>query len=381
MPNWLDGERIDTLRVQLINPTDYGYVGSVKVTDASITEGYYTDTRVQGTIDVLDADNYVPLSMIRLIHEADFSNGEHYKKVLGTFFAMRSKDTWKSGSLVTRFELKSVLYGMSKDISPLSLVFAKGSFAQAAYNDICNRCNRKRRWIKGANNKRFAKNLVLELGDDRLTWLHRLASVTTNRVDCDENGYVTMSAYIPPSRRTPKMKLPYNSPLVLASGIDRESDFMEVPMRAIVTWEHSYDVLVEDGVYKSNAKDSDGVQHYKGEKKYKKKKERATIVDYAEVDAGNQAHINRRGFRVASWHSEDDLGDSQAVAQALAKAYLDEESKPTVTWKLTTRWFEVYQGDVLSWKPSDSEAYRKVLVTDCDKNLSNFTISLELKEV
>lgn len=376
----MDGERIDHLRVECINPIDYTHVGWLSATGATITEGYYTDTRIQGTARVLDAEDFTPLSMVRLIHEADFRGGEHYRSVLGTFFAMRSSDSWKSGAHETELELKSVLYGMSKDPAPYEMTLAKGSFAKDAFNDICNHCNRKR-LSDGANNKKFGKNETLELGDTRLSWLHQLANLSGNRLDCDEMGLVTLTKYLSPSGRAPSMKLPYNSPLVLASGISRDSDFMEVPMRAIVTWEHSYDASIPDGVYKSDYTDSDGVFHAKGSKKYKKKTEKKRIIDWADVSTGNQAHINRRGFRVATWHAEDDLGDSKATAQAMAKAYIEQESIPSVKWSIETRWFEVNEGDVIEWKPSDEEPYRKVLVTDVDKDLFTYRISLVLKEV
>ena len=379
--DWKDGERRDVLRVQMVNPTNYGSLGYLKVTGASITESYNSDTRIQGTISALDADNYVPLSMIRLIHEADFSNGEHYRKVLGTFFAMRSRDTWRSGAQTTEFQLKSVLYGMANDYAPFDMTIAAGATTQAAFNNICSKCKRKRLWVSGANDKKFAKNRLLEAGDSYLSWLHQLANMTRNRIDCDERGRVTISKYIAPSKRSPSMRLAFNSKLVLSSGIVRESDEMEVPGRSIVTWEHEYEVQVKDGTYKINYTDPDGVYHPEGSDKFITKIERKTITDYADVDDGNQAHIARRGFRVAQWHSMDDLGDSKATAQEYAKSFLEEDSKPTVTWGVSTRWFEINEGDVISWKPSEDEPYRKVLVMNADKDLFAFTMYLELKEV
>lgn len=382
MPNWYDGERRDTIKARCVDPITFENLGWLTITGATITEGYYTDTRIQGTVTALDAEQYVPLSAIRLIHEADFHNGEHYVQTLGTFFAVRSNDNWKNGAHLTEFELKSVLYGMSKDPAPYEMTLAEGSMTKAAFLDICDHCNRKKRqWVDGANNKKFTKNHVLALGDSRLSWLHQLADMTENRIDCDASGAVIMSKYTAPSKRTAKMSLAYNSTLVISSGIVRESNFMEVPMRAIVTWEHSYKTQVPDGTYKSSYTDSKGVTHTAGSAKYKEKTERKTIISWADVDAGNQAHINRRGYRIASWHSEEDLGESEATAQKKAKEYLSEESKPTVNWEVTTRWFEVHEGDILRWKPSDSEDYRKVLVSAAEKNLFNFTIKLTLKEV
>ena len=382
MPTWTDGERRDVLRVQMVNPTNYGHLGYLNVTSASITEAYNSDTRIQGTITALDAnETYIPLAMIRLIHEAEFSNGEHYRRILGTFFAIRSRDTWRSGAQETEFELKSVLYGMQDDLAPFDMTIAKNSTAQAAFNAVCSKCNRPRLWITGANNKRFAKNRTLEAGDSYLSWLHQLANMAGNRLDCDERGRVIMEPYTAPSKRSAKMRLAFNSSLVLASGFSRSSNEAETPGRSIVTWEHEYTVKVKDGTYALDTTDKDGVFHSKGSTKYTTKKERKTITDYADVTSGNAAHISRRGFRVSEWHALDDLGDSKSTAQAKAKSYLASDSKPTVTWSIQTRWFEVYEGDVIAWKPSQDEPYRNCLVTDADKDLFAFTINLSLKEV
>lgn len=380
MPNWLDGERIDRLKVKCVNPNNYGHVGWLTVTGATLTEGYYTDTRIQGTVTAIDAEQYVPLSMIRITHEATFSNGERYSQLLGTFFAIRSRDVWKSGTHLTEFELKSVLYGMEKDFAPKDLTIASGAMTQAVFNDICKECRRSKTFVDG-NDKRFSKNVVLAAGDSYLSWLHQLAEKSGNRLDCTQDGRVWMAKYIAPSKRDAKMKLAYNSPLVLAAEVSRSSDEMTVPSRAIVTWEHSYKTQVPDGTYKSAYTDSKGVTHAAGSTKYKEKTERKTITSYADVDAGDQAHILRRGYRVSTWNSLDDLGDSVSKAQEKAKEYLAEGSKPTVNWDLQTRWFEVYEGDVIKWKPSDSEPYRKCLVTGTEKNLFTFTIKLTLKEV
>lgn len=381
MPNWIDGERRDTVKVQCVNPTNYGHVGWLSVSGATLTESYYSDTRIQGTVTALDASQYVPLSMLRIIHEATFSNGETYRRTLGTFFAIRSSDTWKSGAQVTDFELKSVLYGMSDDICPFDYTIGKGALAQGVYNAICGDCARPRLWVSGANNKRFEKNVVLEAGDSHLSWLHQLADMSGNRVDCDELGRVTMAKYTPPSHVSPKMKLPFNSPLVLASGISRRSNEMEVPSRSIVTWEHEYETKVVDGKYKSDYTDQGGVFHRKGDPREVTKTERKTVTEFADVVAGNPASLGRRGFRVASWHSMDDMGDSKATAQQYARSFLAEESQPTTTWDISTRWWEVGAGDVINWKPSESEPYRKALVQNIDKDLLNFTMRITLKEV
>lgn len=374
MPNWLDGERRDVVRCELVSPSGYGHVGWLDgVTAVRVTEGYESDTRINATVTTIAPETYVDLAMVRLIHVATFATGETWRETLGTFFAMRDADTWQHGGAETTFQLRSVLYGMADDLAPLEMTIAKGSTASAAFARICQACKRPRLWVDGANDKRFTANRVMEAGQSYLSWLHQLANATGNRLDVDPMGRVTMSRYTRPRARAAGMRLAWNSPLVLASGIRRETNAAEVPSRAVVTWEHEKQVRVRDGTYTSGAN--------KGRPRYKEQTVRSTITAFADVPAGSPAHIDRRGYRVATWHAEDDLGESQATAQQRAAQYLDAEDDPRVTWEVPARWFDVHEGDVIAWLPPGETSYRKCLVHNLDRDLRDYTQTITLKEV
>lgn len=376
MPNWKDGERRDYLTVEMLHPITFERLGWLKgVTGATVTEDYYSDTRVAATVSTIEPDSYVDLALLRIWHEARFADGEVWREEIGTFFALRSDDEWVSGVHQTTFDCKSMLYGMSQDLAPKKLTIKKGGKTKAAFETICKECKRRRKWIS-ANDKTFGKNTDFDAGKSYLSRLHELADASGNRVDVTSDGYVTFSKYVRPAKRDPSMSLAWNSYLVLASGINMSTNDMEVTSRAIVTWKHDYKVKVRNGVYKTNSG-----SHHKGDPKYKEKTAHKDVTAWADVPTGNRAHIDRRGFRVSSWHSEDDLGDSQALAQKKAKEYLAEEDEPIVTWSVPCRWFDVHEGNILRWLPPDETAYRKVLVQSVERDLWHYSQTLTLKEV
>lgn len=356
--NWLDEERRDILTVQLVTPSGYSSVGWLEgVTGGTITDDHDTDTRIAATITTIAPETYVDLAMMRLWHEARFADGESSSELLGTFFALRTSESWKSGTNSVTFDLKSALYGLSSDVAPVPKTLAKNSLARAAFESVCKDCKRPFAW--NGNNKRFTANKVLEAGKTELSRLHELAALSGNRLDVDEQGRLTFSKYVQPKNRTAVMSLEHDSALVLASGISRSTDEMEIPSRAIVTWNHSQSVKV----------------------KGKTTTQQKAITAFADVASGAHSSLGRRGFRVATYHQEDDLGTSTALAQQMARKYLDAEDDISVTWTVPCRWFPIKAGECIRWLPPDADEYRKCLVTRVERNLTTFTQTLTLREV
>lgn len=359
MPNWLDSERRDILTVQLVTPSGYSSIGWLEgVTGGSITDDHDTDTRIAATVSTIAPETYVDLAMMRLWHEARFSNGESETELLGTFFALRTSERWESGASTVTFDLKSALYGLSSDIAPVPKTLAKNSLARAAFESICKDCRRPYVWAN-ANNKRFTANKVLEAGKAELSRLHELAALSGNRLDVDAQGRLTFSKYVQPKDRTAVLSLEHSSALVLASGISRSTDEMEIPSRAIVTWNHSQRVRV----------------------KGKSTTQQKAITAFVDVADGAHSSIGRRGYRVATYHQEDDLGASTALAQQMARKYLDAEDDVSVTWTVPCRWFPIKAGECVMWLAPDAGEYRKCLVTRVERNLTTFNQTLTLREV
>lgn len=367
--DWTAGERRDRLVVALVDPISYATVGYLsEVTGGSIVENYESDTRIAGTVETIAPESYVDLSMMRLVHEARLGS-ETYRETLGTFFALRSSGSTRNGAHRVTYDLKSVLYGMEEDYAPQDLTLGKGAQASAAFARICGLCSRRRRWVDG-NDTRWTKAWTLEAGDTYLSWLHQLASKSSNRLEVSTSGLVTMERYVRPSQREPLMRLAWNSPLVTSGGITDYTNEMEVPSRAIVTWEHEVTSRVRVGTYTSGA--------HKGQPRYREKTDHVTVTGWADADAGSRSSIGRRGYRVSTWHQEDDLGAGKAAAEERARQYLQREDDVITRWEVPCYWFPVHEGDVLLWRPQDG-SWVRVLVTDVMRDLSNWTQTLTLR--
>lgn len=369
--DWESGERRDRLVVALVDPTSYAAVGYLgEVVGGSVVENYESDTRIAGTVSTLAPDTHVDLSMMRLIHEARLGS-ETYRETLGTFFALRSSGSTRNGHRRASYDLKSVLYGMEEDHAPQDLTMASGTLASAAFDTICKRCQRRRQWQ--GNDTRWTKAWTLEAGDAHLSWLHQLASRSSNRLDVTTSGLVSMGRYVAPRDREPLMRLAWNSPLVTSAEITDTTNEMEVPSRAIVTWEHEVTAKVRVGTYTSGSR--------KGQARYEERTDMVTVTGWADAPAGSRSSIGRRGYRVSTWHREDDLGAGRAAAEERAKRYLAQEGDVVRRWDATTFWFPLHAGDVLLWRPRELDSHVKVMVTDVTKDLTSWTMRVSMKEV
>lgn len=352
MPDWTDTEITHRVTCQMRDPVSLASRGWLEITGATVSEGYYSDTRIGGTVTSIASDDYVDLAMLQLHHSAMFRDGSVFNETLGTFFVDAAPQSRKSGRTQVEFSLKSALWGLSVNEAPYAFTVGRGSRAGDVFDRICNTCRRQHRKLNGYNNHRFGSTLVWDAGETYLSHLFSLTDASSNRVDVAPDGYITLGRYTSPASRQPSMRLAWNSPLVLASGIERSSDELTIPGRTIVTWD-----------YDRNGKT-------------------VPVIAYTDVKSGHRASLGRRGFLVTETHRLTDRSSSSASeAENLAHEYIKSDTQSTIEWQVPTRWFSVHEGDVISWKPSDTEPYRKVLVKNVERDLRTWLLELTLKEV
>lgn len=351
--DWRNKEIRHAVEAEMVSPSGYTHLGWLPVSGGTLTAKYYSDDRIQASIDTYRFDEYIDLAMIRLIHTARLLS-ETYREELGTFFVDISEDKIASKIHSASLDLNSVLWGMSEDQAVNETNLANGGYAKDAFQQILNLCMRPFKMDDNFNNYRFGSNLVLEAFDSYLSHLYQIADISGNRVDCDTMGNVTISKYVPPANRTPRMSLAYGDPLIVLEPVRYSNGDSDTYSRAIVTWDHS----INSG--------SD----------YSTK----TITGYADSD-NSRLKIANRGYRRSAVYREDDLGDSLVLAQNKAKTYLETDSVGTVTWELKTKWFPIDCGDVIKWTSKDGTS-RNCMVTALDKQLGGpFTIDIIMKEV
>lgn len=346
---WRSGEAEHALEVEMLDPASFASRGTLSVTGASMSEDYYSDTRASGSVSLLSADDYIELSAIRLWHRYELPNGERGREPMRTFFVTANPGVYTFGGESMTLELSSMLWAMSVDENVFYQV-AAGATSKAVFEDICRRTRRKGRVEPGAGDYRFASTTIWDAGS-YLDQMFALTEAAGNRVDEDPYGVVTMERYVRPSARSVKHSLRYDDPLVVSSGIERESDELALPGRAWVAWE---------------AGDGD---------------DRRTAHACADVPDGSPLSIGRRGFRVASMHHLSDVEEmSQSEAQRRASRFLASDTEATTTLSVTFRWFGIREGDVIGFVPGDGEPSRKYLVKSADYDFTAWTVRTVLKE-
>ena len=352
--DWRNKEIRHILLAEMLNPADYTHLGWLPINGGSITEKYYSDTRIQGSIDTDEFDSYIDLAMIRLIHGASVGT-DIFRETLGTFFVEVSSDTYVYGLHKAKLNLNSVLWAMQDDAVPNETSLAEGGYTLDAIQQLCAACRRPYIFNDTANNARFGSNYILEAFDSYLSHLYQVADVSGNYINCDANGYVTIERYISPSERTPLLDLYYGDSLIRTEPISYENGDADTYSRAIVTWQHQ----------------EEGASH----------EDFQVITGYADVPDGDRLSIGRRGYRRSTVYREDDLGNSLYLAQEKAREYLATDSMGVVTWEIQTKYLPLKAGDVIRWFPKDG-IERICMITSLEKSLSGgFGLDIIMKEV
>lgn len=359
--DWLDHKHSHRLVTTMVSQTNLdspiGQLDGVITDQSSITASYYTDSRTSASLAYV-GDGWKRGSLIRLTYEIPEWN---YKRELGTYHATQDPAQRQNGQWHTTLELHSMLHALSRDVAkPMTL--AKGASALAATKQILSAA--KRAYVAPkAKDAKLKEPLVLESGTDQLKRLFALSKACDNRLDVDSHGRILVDPYQAPYAKTPVLSIDLGDPRGVAlDGISRNSNWLEMPNRAYVSYKYSAEV----------------------NKGGKKKTEQREIVEYA--DATGSRSPSAVGWVITDVHSLSEMSPQTAArAQQLAKEYLQNDSYEHVEWELNTTYLPIWEGDVVELVVRDGpERYRgkrKCLVKNLELELQHFTMRLTLKEV
>ena len=344
---WLDGTRKDELHAYMVDPHNLdvvrGELTGVKEGSVTLTEGYYTDTRVSGSIEVENDGSWIDGSWIRLIHT---SPAYGYNDELATLIPTKMSHTYQS----TTFELQSVLWALNEDRLPCHYAIGEGATAWQAFNRICDTCGKTGLILPGAQDYRYTSTVIYEIGDSFLSDLFDIANTAGDRLNVDGHGRITLEAYTEPSQRTATWTLS----LTDTRGIVGETDGSwyeepgKVSNRAIVVFKGDNDL---------------------------------ELIGGADLDATSKYSAAHRGYTVATVHDVNDMSPQTAArATDLARQYLATDSTEIITRQISTMWIPAHQGDIVDLIENDGTS-KKYLLKDIDKDTGTWTCNLTLKEI
>ena len=357
--DWRDTTRTDRISFQMVNPTDLeasmGELEGVEIGSASLSCGYYTDTRTSGKLTVI-GENWVRGSFIRIVHQVPEWG---YSHELGTYLVTNDDRQRENGSWAYDLTLQSMLFGLSTDKLVRPWAISQNAMMLKAAAQCLDNAGRPHDFT-GAVDYRFKGARIMETGTDRLSIMYALAQLGGNRLDVDGHGNVTMSKYVRPASKAPVWRIDLADPRGVAlDGLSGSTDYLEMPNIVGVCYTYN------------TTKNGKSVQQ--------------EINASAQVSADNPHSGAVRGYNVVDFRSLSEMSPATAArAQQLAQQYLANDSVEHVEWQLSTIYLPIWEGDTVELVISDGEeAYQGVrhcLVKNVDLQLSDMTMRLTLKE-
>lgn len=353
--DWSDVSRKDELLFYCCDPLTLNVrakLSNVELNGSYITWGYETDTRVSGSLKVLDT-NYSDHSLIRIVHYIQEWN---YEKTLATMLVTDDPGNRSKGHWLTTYELHSALSMIEKDYIPWPYTIASGATAKNVVTNLLG--DAQRPYVIGSDFSDYTypgpDAVIYDMGDSRLSDLFDVCNTSGNFINVDGEGRITMSRYIPLASRTPVYTFDVSSSRTnVIDGITSSSTRLTAPTREIVTYQ---------------GQDSN--------------KQDVKIYAYADTTSGETA--TSRGYIVAEVNSVSKLDPATtATAQTLANNYLSESTGYTKEWQLSILYVPLNISDVVVLRfPDGTDAGdHKCLVKTIKLALDTLTMDLTLREV
>lgn len=351
--DWSDTTRQDRLVFYDVDPHSLEVrqeLTGVELSGSTITWGYYTDTRVSGSIKVLNS-NHIDHSLIRVVHTVpDWG----YSDTLATLLVTGDDAERDAGSWLTAYTCHSTLTMLEKDLLPYAYVIGAGAKAKAVISKLLEDAGRKYSFTGASRDYRYTQAKSYEIGDSRLSDLFDVCSTANDRLDVDGSGVVVIDAYIAPTNTTPSWVLDLaDSRTNTLEDISRSSSRLSVPTREIV--------------------------HYKGTDGNNNDVE---VVGYADSTTGETA--SRRGYVLAEVQEINDLSPAtQTAATAAAQSYLADNTDEDHEWKVKLLYMPMKCGQTvyITFPDGDDAGRHHCLVKTVELDLSDMTMTVTLKEV
>ena len=335
--NWLQSGIKHTLEFEQLDPLLKEHRGYLTVYDASIDEGYYTDSKARADITCL-ADTWIPNSAVRIWDT--LSKGDESEKVcLGTFI----QDSYDEETTDNR---RTITLSMMHPIDKLTTDLRCGDIGVAAGTSVADWCKQTCENayididIADGVTGTFSSAWVWEHGESVLEGLNR-ATGSTYQVGADVYGRVTIRPYVTPSLREPSYTL-------TAEHITDSASISigDVCNRVVVLAEQDDQQLCAS----------------------------------AQVDPSHPWSINHIGRWYTKEYTESKLDEfTQAAVQALANTYMKENDGTTRKWEIKCLLFPCSCGETLRLQYGGEDVV--CLIQQRKLNLVNRTMELILNEV
>lgn len=367
--DWKDTGYSYDIGVMVVHQTNVNYtlgsLSGVQLDTLSITESYYSDSRVQAKVTTIvkdgESDGYVKNARLRIILSVPERN---YIEEMMTGYVSDITESSENGYTKRQYSLEGTIWGLLDHKIASSITIAKGTKMIAIWSSIMKTQTKMQYSTDGAQEMAFSNVILYEPGTNLSTVLFEISS-GYNRMDVDGHGVVTLKKYTAPSKMTPGRVIDYNDLRTLAlTPIERTTSEYESPGRAIVTTT----VTTTDKNGKSSQK---------------------VISGYYDAPQSDPTSITNRGWLLSRSDSYSGASEnpSQSELNDVAKKNWESAQNKGVQWSGSTVFENYKAGEVVTLvvpagNGSDMRNIRhKVLLQTVVTRFDGMTQELTMKEV
>lgn len=341
-----------------------GSLRGVQLADLSISENYYSDSRIQGKITTTvasgESDGYQPNARLRVILSIP---EENFVEELITGYVSDIDDEYSNGYLKRTYTIEGTIWGLLDHVIAAPITIGKGTKLISTWESILRSLTRMQYNTDGAKDYSYGSTVIYEAGTVLSTVLFELSS-GYDRMDTDGHGNITLREYKSPSKRTPSRVIDYNDLTGLTiAPLSRKSEEYNIPGRVVVT----ATVSKQDDNGQSNQE---------------------VIVGSYDAPDTHFTSLATRGYiyGISDSYNGDSENPSKSELNTIAKNTWEDAQEKGIEWTGTHVFADFHAGDILTLVApinihENKLESHKVLVSSVETNLQNFQQTLTLKEV
>lgn len=335
-----------TLTVQMIDPNRHSSVWGVLegITDCTVTEGYYSDTKISGSITTID-DNYRAHAWLRILVD---------NVPMGTFGVESiSMEQAPEGTLKKTYSLQSVLWMLDEDIIFWGFTLGRRVKYFDAIKKLVNMRGKEYVILPGAANAMSGNGKYYERTESLRSILSDLCTRAGNQLGVDGKGRLTISKYTDPARRHSDWFLDVDGSrsVVLDPGYSEDDNSGQAYNRTV-------------GIAQKSNDDN---------------KEITLIRDHPAPKTADIA-CQKTGWIRTSVHEISDLNPfTGANLEKATLPYIADDRSPGKTRDCETMWFPAHAGDMIRWHSSDIRRDKLYLLQTAESDFFTWKLKLTLK--
>lgn len=341
-----------------------GSLSGVQLNGMSITENYYSDSRVQAKVSTVvkagESDGYVNYARLRIILSIPERN---FIEELMTGYVSDIVENSEHGYTKRTYTLEGTIWGLLDHKIADPITIGKGVKMISVWSSLMKTLTKMQYSTDGAQDTAFSNVVLYEPGTALSTVLFELSS-GYDRMDVNGHGIVTLKKYTPPSQMTPSRIIDYNDLRGLSiSPLEKNTSEYENPGRAIVTTTVS---IEKDG-----------------------KTSQEVIAGYYDAPSSDPSSIETRGWLSARTDSYSGSSEnpSKSELNSIAENNWKSAQNKGVQYSGSSVFANYHAGEVVTLITPSSKSVdapidsHKVLIQSVTTNLEQFTQSLTMKEV